>query len=198
MKASLPNHYVYQPAVIEFISIAAETCLLLEQLSGQTLTSFVDQSLKLLPTLYLKAQSTEIPPRALDEEDIERFVTEEDYNYVKEGVMNLLGNEDSYLEVFHPDMPFSDTPVVAFVSENLADIYQELKDLAANYRLAREDVMNDALVLCLEAFSEHWGQKLLNALRALHSLRYSAAWQDIEVLRSESPSLYGNNFADDF
>lgn len=33
--------------------------------------------------------------------------------------------------------------------------------------------MNDALVVCLEAFTEHWGQKLLNALRALHALRYS-------------------------
>jgi len=48
-----------------------------------------------------------------------------------------------------------------------------LKDFAANYQLGETDIMNDALVTCLETFGEHWGQKLLNALRALHSIRFS-------------------------
>ncbi|HEY6914664.1 MAG TPA: DUF5063 domain-containing protein, partial [Paludibacter sp.] len=85
----------------------------------------------------------------------------------------LLGPEVSYLETFHPDMAISDTPIAAFVSENLADIYQELKDFAANYQLGDIDIMNDALVACLLAFGEHWGQKLLNGLRALHAIRFS-------------------------
>jgi hypothetical protein len=33
--------------------------------------------------------------------------------------------------------------------------------------------MNDALVSCLEAFEQHWGQKLLNVLRPLHLLANS-------------------------
>lgn len=70
-------------------------------------------------------------------------------------------------------MSISDTPIAAFVSESLADIYQELKDFAANYQTIDTDIMNDALVVCLRAFGEHWGQKLLNALRALHALRFS-------------------------
>jgi len=73
-------------------------------------------------------------------------------------------------------MAISDTPIAAFVSENLADVYQELKDFAANYQLADVDTMNDALVTCLEAFGQHWGQKLLNALRALHALRFSESF----------------------
>ena len=31
-----------------------------------------------------------------------------------------------------------------------------------------EEVMNDALYECMEAYKEHWGQKLLNGMRALH------------------------------
>lgn len=171
MNQGLPDHIVYSPAVIEFVTVAAETCLFLENATEQTREDFIVKSVKILPLLYLKASLVEIPEVVFD--DIpERFVTEEDYLYVKEQVEQLLGADDSYLEVFHPDMAISDTPIAVFVSENLADIYQELKDFAANYQTIDTDIMNDALAACLKAFGEHWGQKALNALRALHAVRY--------------------------
>ena len=168
----LPDHIVYSKNVIEFVTVAAETCLFLEHAAEFSQTDFVTQSVKLLPLLYLKASLVEIPERVFDD-TTERFVAEEDYLFVKEQLEQILGADDSYLEVFHPDMAISDTPIAAFVSENLADIYQELKDFAANYQLADVDIMNDSLVACLEAFGDHWGQKLLNALRALHAIRFS-------------------------
>ena len=168
----LPDHIVYSKNVIEFVTVAAETCLFLEHSTEFSQPDFVRKSVKLLPLLYLKVSLIEIPDSVFDDAP-EQFVTEEDYAYVKEQLEQILGADDSYLEVFHPDMAISDTPIAAFISENLADIYQELKDFAANYQLGETDIMNDALVTCLETFGEHWGQKLLNALRALHSIRFS-------------------------
>ena len=168
----LPDHIVYSKNVIEFVTVAAETCLFFEHAVEFSPQDFIRKSVKLLPLLYLKASLVEIPERVFDDAS-ERFVTEEDYLFVKEQLEQILGADDSYLEVFHPDMAISDTPIAAFVSENLADIYQELKDFAANYQLGDLDIMNDSLVSCLEAFGEHWGQKLLNAMRALHSIRFS-------------------------
>lgn len=168
----LPDHIVYSPTVIDFVTVAAETCLFLENATEHTREDFIIKSVKILPLLYLKASMIEIPNQVFDEEP-ERFVTEEDYLFVKEQIEQILGPDDSYLEVFHPDMALSDTPIAAFVSENIADIYQELKDFAANYQTVDNDIMNDALVACLQAFGEHWGQKTLNALRALHAIRYS-------------------------
>ena len=81
-----------------------------------------------------------------------------------------MGADDTYLEVFVEDMRYSDEPITAFVSENISDIYQEVKDLACNYQTRDEAVMNDALVNCIEAFEQHWGQKLLNVLRPLHAV----------------------------
>jgi len=168
----LPDHIVYSKKVIEFVTVAAETCLFLEHASEFSKTDFVEKIVKILPLLYLNASLTDIPESVY--EDIpERFVNEDDYQFVRLQVEQLLGSDDSYLEVFHPDMALSDTPIAAFVSENMADIYQELKDFAANYQLGDIDIMNDALVACLDAFGEHWGQKLLNALRALHAVRFS-------------------------
>ena len=191
----LPDHIVYSKKVIEFVTVAAETCLFLEHANEFTKTDFVQKSIKILPLLYLDASLLDIPDSVF-EEIPERFVNEEDYQYVHELLEQLLGSDDSYLEVFHPDMALSDTPIAAFVSENLADIYQELKDFAANYQLGDIDIMNDALAACLDAFGEHWGQKLLNALRALHALRFSEGFglEDTDNESAGSTSLDRNSF----
>lgn len=191
----LPNHIVYSKNVIEFVTVAAETCLFLEHATELSQEDFVQKAIKLLPLLYLKTSLVEIPETVFDD-PTERFVSEEDYQFVREQIEQLLGSEDSYLEVFHPDMALSDTPIAAFVSENLADVYQELKDFAANYQLADVDIMNDALVGCLVAFGEHWGQKLLNALRALHALRFSENFgaEPTEIETISNKKLDRNSF----
>jgi hypothetical protein len=97
-------------------------------------------------------------------------VTEDDYERLRERIAEILGSEDTFLEVHMEDMRYSDEPITAFISENIADIYQELKDLACNYQTENESVMNEALIACLDAFEQHWGQKLLNILRPLHAL----------------------------
>lgn len=168
----LPDHFVYSPPVIEFVTVAAETCLFYERSAEIKKPLFVSKALQLMSLLYLRASLLEIPDRYFEDQP-ERFVTVEDYNDVKSQIEMLLGEHDVYLETFHPDMSLSDTPIAAFISENLADIYQEIKDFAANYQLGEIEIMNDALVVCLETFAEHWGQKLLNAMRALHQIKYS-------------------------
>jgi hypothetical protein len=174
---SLPNHIVYSPSVIEFVTVTAETCILIEHAAESSKTDFIYKAIRILPLLYLKANMIS-KPEAMYEDSTERFVTEEDYQYVREQMIHLLGNDDSFLEVFHPDIALSDTPIVAFISENLADIYQELKDFVANYQLADTEIMNDALASCLHSFGEHWGQKLLNTLKALHAIQFN---EDAEI-----------------
>lgn len=193
----LPDHIVYSKKVIEFVTVAAETCLFLEHADEFSKTDFVQKAVKILPLLYLNASLLDLPA-AVFEEIPERFVNEEDYQFVREQIEQLLGSDDTYLEVFHPDMALSDTPIAAFVSENMADVYQELKDFAANYQLGDIDIMNDALVACLEAFGEHWGQKLLNALRALHAVRFSEGFgsEDMDTETMDRKSLDRNRFLD--
>jgi hypothetical protein len=163
------THYVYQQPAIEFVTVAVQLCLYLEQIEGQDKSEFIEKMLCLLPLLYLKAR---LLPKATEELDgfPERFVTEQEYEDIRQKVAQCMGADDTYLEVFVEDMRYSDEPITAFVSENIADIYQEVKDLACNYQTREEAVMNDALVNCIEAFEQHWGQKLLNVLRPLHAV----------------------------
>lgn len=163
------THYVYQQPAIEFVTVAVQLCLYLEQVEGLDKSEFVEKMLCILPLLYLKAR---LLPKATEELDgfPERFVSEQEYEDIRQKVAQCMGADDTYLEVFVEDMRYSDEPITAFVSENIADIYQEVKDLACNYQTRDEAVMNDALVNCIEAFEQHWGQKLLNVLRPLHAV----------------------------
>lgn len=180
---------IYSNNVIDFTTLAAETCVYLEHAAESSKQDFISKGVKLLPLLYLKATLLD-DLNTESEGFLERFVTEIDYLYVKNQVEQLLGADDSYLEVFHPDMPYSDTPIAAFISENLADIYQELKDFIENFQIGEAEIMTSAVIACVEAFAEHWGQKLLNALRALHNLRFGESFGSEDFDEELNPSEY--------
>ena len=166
------TNYIHQTAVTEFLILATSICIYLEEMEGPLKSDFIDQILCDLPILYSKARKIPTTTALLDGEP-ERFVSEFEYNIIREKVAAIFGSDDAYLEVFVEDMRYSDEPITAFISENLADIYQELSDLARNWTLNDELVQHDALVACLDGFYLHWGQKLLNVLRPLHVLSFA-------------------------
>jgi len=165
-------HPVYSPTVIEFVTVGKEFSIWLETLETQSSKDFVATALKILPLLYLKATMLPLLEAEL-EEYLEHFVTEEDYEIVKYLVELKMGPSDDYLEVFTAEMQRSDLPLTSTVSENIADIYQDIKDFLMNYRTAITEIMNDALVKLVYNFQTYWGQRLVNVLRALHQVYYS-------------------------
>ena len=163
---------IYNIATIEFITVANEYCGFIELEKNFSKKDFVDKATKLLPLLYLKTTLLPSFKAKLDEEP-ELFVSEYDYNYISNNIAEKLEDKNDYLEVFNDDIQFSDSPIISYISENLADIYQDLKDTLNNYELASEEVMNDALLRCQSNFKDYWGQQLVNGLRALHQLNYN-------------------------
>ena len=165
---------VYGRDVMEFVTVVVEYCAFLEQAAGKERLAFVDTLTKLLPLLYLKASllpKYEILNEAYYSED---FVTEEDYNIVRTHIYNIMGEKDDYLDVFVEDMKYSESPILTTVSENLADIYQELKNFAMRYKnAADEEEMMNVLADVKEEFQYSWGQKVVNVMRALHEVRYT-------------------------
>jgi len=166
------NNPIYERNTLEFVTVALEFCTFVETAGEKELFDFMDKAVKLLPLLYLKA--TLLPEAEPDEDDEpELTVTEDMYESVRNRIAELLGEKDSYLETFHPDMQYSDTPIAAFISENLADVYQDVGNFVSLFRQGNEEVMLQSIALCRTNFQEFWGQQLLNALKALHAARYS-------------------------
>lgn len=168
------NPVVYSKNVIEFVTVANEYCSFLENSGAQTTRGFLEKIQKILPLLYLK---TAVLPQteSFEEMGLEKYVSEVDYNFLQQKVMNLLGEHDDFQEVFDPGMQFSDAPLTSSISECLADVYQDLKDFLMSYRIGDETIMLEALWVCTDNFKNYWGQKLVNCLRAVHAVIYSDA-----------------------
>jgi hypothetical protein len=163
------NQQVYSKDIVEFVTVGVEYCSLIEQSSEYSRKDFVNKLVRILPLLYLKA--TLLPDNEVEEYDnLERYVTEEQYLYLAKNLSDILGERDAYLEVFESDMAYSDAPLAATISENLADIYQDIRDMLEIYRMGNEELSQAAIYLCRNNFIEYWGQKLVNALRPLHSI----------------------------
>ncbi len=165
------NNPVYDRNTLEFVTVALEYCKFVES-SDWVLPDFVDKATKILPLLYLKAALLPaIEPNELFEPEMS--VTEEMYESVRYRIAALLEDKDSYLETFLPDMVYSETPIIAFISENLADVYQDVGNFVSLFRQGNEFVMREIIGVCYQNFCNYWGQPLLNALKALHHLRYA-------------------------
>lgn len=165
---------VYGKNVVEFITVANEYCSTMENVSHLTAEENLSKLQKLLPLLYLKASLAPKLEMIMDEE-LEKFVNELDYNMLHQKWLQLLGENDGFYEVFDPNIQFGEETVRASISENLMDIYQDLKDCITNFSIGNEEVMNDAVSECLFHFEEFWGQQLVNVMRAVHMLIYSNA-----------------------
>ena len=163
---------IFDKNVIEFVTVAAESCAFLERAESMKRSTFVDTSLKILPLLYLKASM--LPKcETIGDEAPETYVTEEVYEILRINLAGLMGDKDDYLDVFVQDMVYSDQPIKKSISEDLADIYQDIKDFIFVFQLGLNETMNDSLAICQENFGMLWGQKLVNTLRALHDVKYN-------------------------
>lgn len=162
---------------IEFLTVAVEFCRFIDQAEDRQPLDFTDKLSKLLPLLYLKAAMVE-PLPCPDDFEPDHAVDETLYTSVHNAISDLLGPDDQYLTASHPDIALSDNVLTASISEDIADVYQSVRDFTALAQVGDSDLMNAALSLCIADFRDYWGERLLAALHALHSVVYHSEPDD--------------------
>jgi len=163
------KHPVYSRQVIEFVTVANEFCLFMETAGQFERLDFILKMQKLLPLLYLKGSLIPEIESVLNEGN-EKFVTEQEYDFVKEQVRTHMRELDDYSEQWDPKITGSTEPVITSISENMADLYQDMKDFVSLYSMGITEIMNDAVWECKMNFENYWGQILVNALRVIHRI----------------------------
>ena len=159
------------PNSLAFIALSNEYCEAIETASAADRDEFVNSMLRLLPSLYISA--TDIRPDDDDMAYIDDALDEEAYNAARRNIEMLLGEDDSYLEVFEEDMKYSDSPIAASISEGLCDIFQVLFNFLEAVKDSTEEVIGSALTIVSEDFRHYWSRPLCNVLRALNHIKYS-------------------------
>lgn len=158
--------------ITDFVTVVSEYCLFVENTARFNKRDFLDKARKLLPLLYLKGSLLPKIESVFDDEN-EKFVTEEDWGIIHGSVQKKLGYHDEYRDIYDPLTHEQVEQSTASISDNLADIYQDLKNFITLYNIGTEEIMNDALWDCKLNFEEFWGQKLLSALKAIHTVYFS-------------------------
>lgn len=162
---------LYTSPVVEFVTVGAEFCAFLEQSEGRERTTFVETLQKLLPVLYVKALLLPSVEGGA-EYGAESHVTEEDYEWLRATLARVMGDADSYEDlIYDEDMQTDDTRWQS-VSENLADIYQPVRDFVETYRRGVDENIEEALWSLNDSFELFWGGNLVDVLRRLHRIRY--------------------------
>lgn len=163
------HQFVYSPEMVALVTAANGYSSFIEGLGGTGGREFITESVGHLSTVYsamLKIGDTE----SVNESAGEPYVTEQDWSAVYQKIAMLLGAHNQILRPAEENEFDRSELVSHYISEDLADIYQELRDFVSIYSRGMEELMNDAAWELKERFAEHWGKKLLRSLTALHDL----------------------------
>ncbi len=165
---------------LEFVKAANGCCTFLEELKGTEGREFIIDTIKHLSGVYYTFLSTgETEP--VIESPGEPTVTEQEWSALFQRIAKILGPQNDILRMADEGEFDRSELVNHTISEDMADVYQDLRDFTAIYALGIEELMNDAAWELKERFGEHWGAKLLRALLALHDLSVSGVDQNEKV-----------------
>ena len=171
-RIEVEENIIYSKDVLEFVTVAAEYCAFVETVEQIDKKNFFNKSQKLLSVLYLKT-SILLKFEAIYEDGNEKFVSEEDWTFLKNKIAQKIGQHEVFIDVNSTAISQEDDTVSVSLSEIFADIYQDLMDFLTLYRIGHEESMNDALWECQQNFEQYWGSRLLAALSAIHNIIYS-------------------------
>jgi hypothetical protein len=152
--------------VIEMITVAHEFCLFFEDAEKYNSQQILEYFQKIAPLCYLKGS---VLPKNIepDPDFLERFVNEEQW----ENLFKLLREKFEQKDVYYiHDHNFDSTEVS--LADNIADIYQDLKDFVMLYQKAPLQSKACAVAELQKLFENHWGRRIVQALPRIHDILY--------------------------
>jgi len=159
-----PDDLTLTKAAIDMLTVANEYCLFFEDAEKYEPEDILTYFQRMAPLLYLKGSL--LPAIEIDDEAFaERFVTEEQWEDIFKTLRHKLNSDDRYYIHDHN----YDTQE-ASLADNLADIYQDMKDFVMLYQKNTLISRQNALMQLKGLFPGHWGPVLINALGAVHRL----------------------------
>ena len=112
--------------ILDMLTVANEYCYFLENVEQKKKEQVLMFMQRILPLLYLKGSLLPSIEPEYPEAD-ERFVAEEKWEVLFTNLRGIFGKDDEFM-IIDPQYINDTEPLKASISENLADIYQDMKD----------------------------------------------------------------------
>lgn len=161
----MPEENIQISPVQELLAIAKEYCWLLEHVKDFETEKVLEFMRKILPLLYVKGSMIVVPEGA-DEADMQRYVTEENYEIIFNEVRNKIKQTDLFY-VFNHELK---EPEERSMAECLTDIYQDLKDVMIAYGRGLEAEMAGAILCLQQWYVGRWGAQAALLMPVLHRI----------------------------
>lgn len=150
---------------IAFVDVARRYCTLIERRSELSRWDLLREVQSVLAELYFRGLALRpLEPSATDSHA--GALTHEEWWTLFSGLRDQLRDFDSYW-VAHPEREASASPGASSLSDDLADVYRDLKSGFILWD-AESDV--DAVWGWRERFRGHWGTHVIDALGRLHGI----------------------------
>jgi len=184
------------PETKEFVRLCNRYVEYIERMPEGKVSDFWAVLLQLLPDVY--AGVLRLPQlEARYASEIEKFVTEREYNKIFINLMTFIGSLDKFSDFSDLGHPGIMKVIDASISETLTDIFQELKDFVLLYQTGTLENMNDAIAECIDSFGQYWGVKLLSASRIIHINLYQQRYAEAKKASQRFEEEYDDEDEDD-
>jgi hypothetical protein len=162
-------------SVSRFVDVSRRYCDLIEQAEPPTAPLLFQAAELILLELYVAALGLPNPEPTADELRGAR-ISHEEWLVVFRRLQRTFGPYDFYREIYDPAalgdpdgaIDTGDEPVVSSLADDLADIWRDLRSGLLVWNDAADDIRSDLVSEWREAFVSHWGQHLVDGLRAIH------------------------------
>jgi len=165
---------VKSSTVLELIRVAHEFCVFTEAVEKTDIVEVISFYQKVLPLMYIKGSL--LPELTdVDESFAERFVSEEHWEQVFMSIKTKFGDDEYYWVVDH-----NREMMKASLAENIADIYQDMKDFVVLFQKSQLAAKENAVADVSKFLAIHWGLRLTAALSHIHNLAYAIELKENE------------------
>mgnify|MGYP000889813476 CR=1 FL=1 len=157
-------------SVLEMITVANDFCSFLEKSEDCDRHALLIYLQRVLPLIYIK--SSLLPDVDVeDEEAIEHYVTETEWEELFNPMRSKFGSDDLYYYIDHHEKTNQDA-IRASLAENMADLHQDMKDFLLLYQKPLTTSKQNAIMECKRLFANRYGFRIVNAQAAIHYLLY--------------------------
>src|SRR5512133_2753284 len=160
------------PIIKEFMKVAGDFCLLLEQASKKKTGELFNELQQLLPRIYMTA--AQLPgPKYCYEEEPTTFVKEDDFARIHDSLQHKFELFNGITGMSPGTLPNQHEVISFSMAESFADLYEELKNIVKLYEVGLPQSMNDAVWISHKSFEQNLGIKILESLKSLHTFIYN-------------------------
>ena len=161
------HHGMVADPINAFVDDARRFCSLVEQDAVSSSWAFAQDCLSHVMSLYGSALM--LPEVEADNPDLLARIDHENWNVLRQKIALKL-SRDFYWMVFEPLDRDSPAPVMGSLSDDLADIWRDLKPGLLAMDALSGHTLNDVVCGWRSSFEFHWGHHVASAVPALHAL----------------------------